>query len=241
MIVLINIKISEKMKIGAVIVAEGRGERFGGNVKKQFYPLKGKPIIVWALDTFDKSDRIAELIVVVEKEDREFFLKKILSKYRFSKNITLVDGGRMRQDSVFNGVMSISKDVDIVVIHDGVRPFVSNEIVDNVIDESIKEGAAIAAIKENDTTISSRGEYIENFFDRNSIYRVQTPQAFKRELIVKGLDKAYKDGFYGTDDSSLITRIGKMVKIVEGSSDNIKITSRDDLYIAERILENLRK
>jgi len=241
LIVLFSIKIDEKMKIGAVIVAAGKGERFGENIKKQFYPLKGKPIIVWTLNTFDKIDRIGELIIVVEKEDKEFFLKEILNKYQFSKNIRLAEGGNMRQDSVFNGIMSTSEDVNIIVIHDGVRPFVSHEIINNVIDESIREGAAIAAIKENDTTVSSIGGYIESFFDRNSIYRVQTPQAFKRELIIKGLNKAYKNGFYGTDDSSLITRMGKKVKIVEGSSKNIKITSRDDLYIAERILENLRK
>jgi len=241
LIVLFSIKIDEKMKIGAVIVAAGKGERFGENIKKQFYPLKGKPIIVWTLNTFDKIDRIGELIIVVEKEDKEFFLKEILSKYQFSKNIRLAEGGNMRQDSVFNGVMSISKDVNIIVIHDGVRPFVSHEIIDNVIDGTIREGAAIAAIKENDTTVSSIGGYIESFFDRDSIYRVQTPQAFKRELIIKGLNKAYKNGFCGTDDSSLITRMGKKVMMVEGSSENIKITSRDDLYIAEKILENLRK
>ncbi len=229
---------NEKVKIAAVIVAAGKGRRFRKNIKKQYYPIKGKQIIVWTINAFDRNNRIDEIIIVVEKRDKEYFFKEILERFHFSKNIRLAEGGPMRQDSVYNGIKSISEDIDIVMVHDGVRPFVSDEIINKVIDESIKEGAVITAVKQNDTAIYAKGGYIEEFIDREFVYRVQTPQAFRREMIIRGFEKAYEDGFYGTDESSLIVRMGKKVKIVEGSLDNIKITSQEDLNIADKILKN---
>ena len=228
----------KKTRVSAVIVAAGKGKRFSGGIKKQFYPVKGKPIIVWTINAFVKNKRVDDIIIVLEKEDKGYFSKEILGRFQFSKDIRLVDGGPMRQDSAYNGITSVTEDTDIILIHDGARPFVKGEIIEKVIDESIKEGAAVAAVKQNDTTIYSEGGYIKNFINREFVYGVQTPQAFRRELIMKGFQKAYEDKFYGTDDSSLVVRMGKKVKIVEGSIDNIKITSRDDIYIAEKILEN---
>ena len=227
------------MRIAAVIVAAGRGKRFEESIKKQFFPLKGKPIIVWTLEVFDRQERIDELILVIEKEDKGFVIEEILNKYHFKKDIRLAEGGKMRQDSVYSGIVSTSEDIDIVLIHDGVRPLIRSDIIEKVIEETIKEGAVIVAVKESDTTVLSKESFIESFLDRDSIYRVQTPQSFRRGLIMKGLTQAYKDNFYGTDDSSLVIRLGEKVKIVEGTPYNIKITSRDDIYFAERILEDL--
>ncbi len=228
------------MKIVAIIVGAGKGKRFGGDIKKQFFLLNGKPLIVRTIEVFDKINEIDELFIVIDIEDKEYILNKILKEYKFSKNITLVDGGKFRQDSVYNGIMSTPDDTDIVVIHDGVRPLVSEEIVKKVIDEAIREGAVITAVKENLTTVSSQNGYIVAHFDRELLYRVQTPQAFKKDLIVKGLEQAYQDGYYGYDESSLLVRLGIRVKIVEGSLDNIKITSPDDLFVAEKILKKIK-
>jgi len=230
-----------KVKITAVIAAAGKGRRFNGSIKKQFYPIKGKQLIIWTLDAFDRNERVDGILIVLEKGDEEYFSKGILSKYQFSKNIRLVGGGPQRQDSVYNGITSVPEDTDIILIHDGARPFISSEIIERVIDGAIKEGAAIAAVKQNDTTVFENGGFIKDFIDREIIYRVQTPQGFRKDLILKAFQKAYKDGFYGTDESSLVVRMGEKVKIVEGSYNNIKITSQDDLYIAEKILENIAK
>jgi len=233
--------LNERVKITAVIAAAGKGKRFVGSIKKQFYPIKGKQLIAWTLDVFDRNARVDEIVVILEKGDEEYFSKEILGRYQFSKNIRLVEGGQERQDSVYNGIMSVSEDTDIILIHDGARAFISSEIIGMVIDGAIEEGAAIAAVKQNDTTVFENGGFIKDFIDREFIYRVQTPQGFRKDLIIKAFQKAYKDGFYGTDESSLVVRMGEKVKIVEGSYNNIKVTSQDDLYMAERILENIAK
>ena len=225
------------MKVGAVIVAAGMGKRFGGSVKKQYYNIHKKPVMVWTLHAFDRQQKIDELILVINSDDREHVSDEIICKYPFSKPVKIVNGGDKRQDSVYNGVKAASDYIDIILVQDGVRPFVSSELIDTVIEAAYDEGAAICAIQENHTAIMSKDGYVDKYLDRNSLYKLQTPQGFRKDLLLRGMEKAYSDNYLGTDDSSLIVRMGEKVKIVKGTADNIKITSKEDIIIAEKILE----
>ncbi|MFC1558882.1 2-C-methyl-D-erythritol 4-phosphate cytidylyltransferase [candidate division KSB1 bacterium] len=225
------------MKVGAVIVAAGAGKRFGGSVKKQFYYIHKKPVIVWTLHAFERQQKIDELILVVNRDDKQQVYDEIICKYPFSKPAKLVNGGDKRQDSVYKGVKSVSDDIDIILVQDGVRPFVSSELINKVIEAAYDEGAAICAIQENHTAVLSKNGYINEYLDRNSLYKLQTPQGFRKKLILRAMESAYSDNYFGTDDSSLIIRMGEKVKIVMGTADNIKITSKEDIIIAEKILE----
>lgn len=223
------------MSISTVIVAAGEGTRFGTEIKKQFYLLKGRPVVARTMHAFDRHPEINEIILVINKSDKDYAIKELATGGVFKKPVTVIEGGDMRQDSVFNGIKSVSG--DIILIQDGVRPFISREMIDLVINTVRSEGAAICAIRENHTTAVGKNGYIHQYLDRNRLFRLQTPQGFKTELIKRALEKAYSDNYSGTDDSSLVVRIGEKVKIVEGSPDNIKITSREDIVIAEKIIE----
>lgn len=220
----------------AIIPASGLGRRLSRGTGKAFVPLLGKPLIVFTLYPFELSDSIDEIVLVVGKEDIPR-AEQIIKDYEIKKVNRIVAGGKERQDSVWNGLRAISPDTELVVIHDGARPLVSAKIIEDSIKTAREYGAAIAAIPVTDTIkTSSDGRMVESTLDRSKLYAIQTPQTFKREIIIAAYEHAYAEGFYGTDDASLVERMGFPVALVAGSHENIKITTPTDIQIAEAIM-----
>jgi 2-C-methyl-D-erythritol 4-phosphate cytidylyltransferase len=226
------------VNVSAIIVAAGKGIRMNDPVRKQYHLLAGRPIIVHALSVFDNCELIDEIFLVVPKEDLAFCRKQIVTPANLSKKIILVPGGPKRQDSVFNGLLTIKDKNGIVVVHDGVRPLLIRENLEACIHEAKISGACIVGIPAHDTLkrVNSTGIIVETL-ERDTVWLAQTPQAFRYDLIRKAHENAQQQGYGGTDDASLVERLGVAVKVINGSRSNIKITSREDLELARTMLE----
>lgn len=219
-----------------IIVSAGKGTRMKADINKQFLKIGDKEVIAHTIDKFYDNKNIGEIIVVIREDEKEFFEKNIINKYGY-KNIKIAFGGAERQDSVYNGLKKIEKDCEIVLIHDGARPFVTNEIIEKSIICGKEYKSAIVGVPVKDTIkIVNKNNDVCNTPNRDTLWSIQTPQVFDYSLIMKAYEKASKDGYYGTDDSMLMEYLGYNVKVVEGSYNNIKITTPEDLKIAEEIL-----
>ncbi len=233
-----------KTKNIAIIVAGGKGKRMNADISKQFLPIGGKAIIVHTIEKFEKCEFI-DLIVVVSEKDGINYFKKIIDENNFKKTEFVIEGGKERQYSVFNALLflrdnKISNENDIILIHDGVRPFVKYEEIKNVIKclENSQYDGCVLGVKTKDTIkeCDSNG-VVKNTPDRKSLWNAATPQAFRYSVIMKAYEKAFRDDFIGTDDSSLAERNKAVIKMIEGSYENIKITTKDDLMAAESFIK----
>ena len=222
---------------GVVIVAAGTGSRMKMEINKQFIKLNEKEIIAYTIEKFYKHKNIQDIVVVIKEEEAEFFKENILKKYKF-KNIKIAYGGNERQDSVYNGLKLLDNKCDTVLIHDGARPFVSGYTIDKSIEEVKKHKAVVVGVRVKDTikVINDKNDIIDTP-DRSKLWAVQTPQTFDYNILLKSYEDAFKNGFYGTDDAMLVERIGYKVKMVEGSYNNIKITTQEDINIGTQILK----
>lgn len=221
------------MKVAAIIVAAGEGRRFG--TTKQFALLAGRPVVDWAIEALATHPQIDELIIVLPDESRADEIKAQWPKVK-----AVVKGGKQRQDSVSRGLEAISPEMEIVLVHDGVRPLVSAELITRIIEATQKEGAAVPAVPIEDTVKMIDGEFIVRTVNREQLVRVQTPQGFKKNLLQRAFCQAQEDGYYASDEASLIERIGGRVKIIPGERKNIKITTPEDLKMAEVWLNESR-
>lgn len=222
--------------ISAVIVAGGKGKRMNTDINKQYIEIDGIPVLARTLSPFQDCGLVDEIVLVVCKEDIIYCKQNIVDVYGLDKVKIIVSGGAQRQNSVYNGLLGVDKQCDIVLIHDGARPFIT---VDNITDSIIaakEHGAAGLAVRVKDTvkTADNKG-FITGTVDRERLWFIQTPQTFKYEIIKRAHEKAIEDGFIGTDDAMLVERIGQRVVLVEGSYNNIKITTQEDLVNAETI------
>ncbi len=222
--------------ISAIIVAAGKGIRMNNTVRKQYLLLAERPILSHTLSAFDACNLINKIFLVVPEQDFEFCHKNILSPLKLQKKVRLVSGGTERQNSVYNGLLSIDAG-SMVVIHDGVRPFINSEQLTACINGAKEHGACILGIPAYDTVKSiNRSGYIDKTLERNAIWLAQTPQVFKYDLIIKAHEHAKQEGFTGTDDAMLVERLGINVRIIRGNRYNIKITTAEDLLLAKAIL-----
>jgi len=226
------------MKADVVIVSAGKGQRMMEGRKKQFLSLAGKPILVHTLDRFESCPLIHSILLVVGQEDLDYCLKEIAEKYQYRKISKILPGGKQRQDSVKNGIDALPGDVDIVAIHDGVRPFVTQEMIEESIRSAERFGAVVLAmpVKETIKMAHSDGTVLKTL-DRESLWQIQTPQTFQVNVIKEAFQKAAEDGFIGTDDASLVERLGIKVFLLPGSYTNIKITTPEDLMLAKLFLQ----
>jgi 2-C-methyl-D-erythritol 4-phosphate cytidylyltransferase len=230
------------MKTSVIIVAAGSGKRMNSKIAKQFIELKGRPILSYTIESFAKSEYISEIIIVTGKDDISFVETEIAEPYGKSKVKAVVQGGSERQYSVQNGLNAVSDDIDIIMVHDGVRPFIDNTCIKNLIDCADKFGGCVLGVPVKDTIKICDGENtITATPERKTLWAAQTPQCFKAEIIKNAYKSAFDDGFLGTDDASLAERIGIKLKMVEGSYDNIKITTPEDIFVGERILQKQDK
>ncbi len=228
------------MKADAVIVSAGKGLRFAEGKKKQFYFLGGKPILARTLDKFETCPLIRSIRLVVGQEDMDYCLKEIIEKYKFQKVSRIVPGGKRRQESVRNGIGALQNDADIVAIHDGVRPFVTQVMIEDSIHSAVHYGAVVVAVPVKETIkMSNPDGTVLHTLDRESLWQIQTPQTFKVNVIKDAYDRATKEGFVGTDDASLVERLGVKVHILPGSYTNIKITTPEDLLLANLFLKKI--
>jgi 2-C-methyl-D-erythritol 4-phosphate cytidylyltransferase len=233
------------MKVEALIVSAGKGHRFTeeksarpDHGKKQFHLLAEKPILAHTLDKFETCLLIHSILLVVGQEDMDYCLKEIIEKYQYKKISQIIPGGKRRQDSVRNGIEALSKDSEIVVIHDGVRPFVTKEMIEDSIRSAIRFGAVVLAMPVKETIkIAKPDGTVLKTLDREFLWQIQTPQTFQVNVIKEAYHKAAEDGFAGTDDASLVERLGIKVHMLPGSYTNIKITTPEDLILANLFLE----
>lgn len=221
---------------GVVIVAAGTGSRMNMGINKQFIKLEGKEIIAYTIEKFYNNSNIEDIVVVVKEDESEFFKKEILDKYNF-KNVKIAYGGKERQDSVYNGLKLLDEKCDVVLIHDGARPFVSDKIIDKSIEEAKEHKAIVVGVPVKDTIkVIDNDKNIVDTPNRSVLWAVQTPQTFDYNILIDAYKDAFKNKFYGTDDAMLVERIGYKVKMLEGSYNNIKITTQEDLNIGSQIL-----
>lgn len=228
------------MSVEAVIPAGGSGTRMGTGSSKQYLNLAGLPLLARTLRVFQDLKEITGITLVVPGEDIEFVRKAITDPYGFSKVQRIVAGGRERQDSVRNGLLALEHDAageDVVVIHDAVRPLISGELVRMSIEACRRHGAVTLGVPVKDTIkyVEADG-VIRETMNRERLWLTQTPQTFRKTVILEAYRKAYEEGFQGTDDASLVERNGVPVRMIRGSYDNIKITTPEDLAYAEHVL-----
>ena len=224
-----------------VIVSAGRGSRMKADINKQFLKLKGKEVIAHTIDKFYNNKNIDEIVVVVKEDEADFFRRNIIDKYGY-KNIKIAFGGKERQDSVFNGLKAVNERCDIVLIHDGARRFVTDEIIKNSIECAKKNKCVIVGVPVKDTIkIINKDNEVCDTPNRSTLWSIQTPQVFEYLSIIKAHKIAKEKSYYGTDDSMLMEYLGYNVKVIEGSYNNIKITTPEDLKIGEEILNENKK
>ncbi|GLC89992.1 2-C-methyl-D-erythritol 4-phosphate cytidylyltransferase [Lysinibacillus piscis] len=222
------------MQYEVVLPAAGSGKRMGAGQNKLFLYLLGKPILAHTLEVFERDDRCTGIWLAVKPEERAF-IERMLVEYGITKVKGLPDGGAERQHSVHSCLKAMEQ-VSIVLVHDAARPFITHDIIAHLVESAHDYGAAIAGVRAKDTMKKVSNGIIEETVDRESLWMVQTPQAFRFELIVEAEDVAEKVGFLGTDEAMLMERLGHEVRIVESSYENVKITTQEDLVFGEAIL-----
>ncbi len=226
------------MKSVAIIAAGGFGKRMVSETLKQYLLLSGKPILAHTLSTFEEALSIAAIIVVVPQKEIDYVKREIVDTYGISKVRDIIAGGKERQDSVRKGIEVVDGDTDIVVIHDGARPFVTVELIDLSVERALEEGAVTLGVPVKDTVknVNQKG-IITKTLDRDAIWLTQTPQAFRREIIQEAYKRALENNDRATDDSCLVEKMGIEVRMISGSYDNIKITTKEDMILGETLLK----
>jgi len=223
-------------KIAVIVAAAGKGTRLGSQVPKQYLKIAGEPVILKTLKAFESLDAI-DHIYIVTNEQYVDHCQQIVDDNGIDKVDAIVKGGRERQDSVYNAIQEINRrrpGVSYVLIHDGARPFVSRDVIINVIKAMMEKDAAVACVAMKDS-IRRIGDEGSCSVDRSDYFSVQTPQGFKKSVLIEAYDKALKEGYYGTDDASLVERAGHKIELVEGDYQNIKITTKEDLPMENRV------
>ena len=225
-------------RVVALVPAAGLGLRMGGTVRKQYRSLGGVPLVVHSLRTLQSSPLIDTIVLAVPLPDIDYARSDVVERHRIAKVSNIVAGGGERQDSVRNALSMVEKSVEIVVVHDAVRPFLTETMLVDVIAAARKTGAAIVALPMRDTVKQVRGDYIiEQTIDRRPLWLAQTPQAFRRDWLQEAHQKAYDERVVATDDAYLVERLGHPVSVVEGTGENIKVTRPEDMILANAIHE----
>ena len=227
------------MRTTAIVLAAGQGKRMGSDVHKQYLLLRDKPVIYYALKAFEDS-RIDDIVLVVGAGEETFCRNEILDRYGFRKIKAIVEGGRERYHSVENGIQAICWSCDYILIHDGARPFVEEAILTRVYETVQKTKACVAAMPVKDTIkIADEEGCVQSTPDRSFIWMVQTPQVFERSLITRAYSELMRQSYIKvTDDATVVEQVlGTKIKLVEGSYENIKITTPEDMEIARIFLE----
>ena len=222
-------------RVGAVVPAAGRGERFGGGTPKALIPLHGRPLLQYSLEVLQSVDEV-EMIVVAAPSGAVDAVRRLAQTAGLGKVIAVVAGGADRQASVARGLEALPPGPGLVLVHDGARPFLPPALVRDVVAAAARDGGAVAAVPVDDTIKSGDQGWVETTLDRSRLFRIQTPQAFRRAILEEAHRAAAHEGFHGTDDSALVERMGQRVRLVPGTATNLKVTLPEDLALAEALL-----
>ncbi len=223
--------------ISAIILAGGKGKRMNSSISKQFIEIKGKPIIYYTIKKFNENKKVDNIVVVLSQEEIEYFKENILNKYKLKVD-KIVIGGAERQDSVYNGLKSLENSgTDIVLIHDGARPFISDRIIDDGIEYATIYGACAPGVMPKDTIkIKGRSNFSIDTPNRETLVAIQTPQIFKFREILECHKKVKIDKVVVTDDTMVVERYGNKVYLYDGEYTNIKVTTPEDLILGEKLI-----
>ncbi len=226
-------------EVAAIIAAAGSGQRMGNATPKQFLPLAGKPVLAHTLDIFESDPLINRIILVVNEGDIDYCQREIIYHYGFSKIVEVVPGGAERQYSVANALRTVPPEVAVVAVHDGARPFLAPAVLKRAVEAALSGQAVVVAVPVKDTIkIAGADQYITGTPDRRQLWAVQTPQVFPRQILESAYRQAFAEQFLATDDATLVERAGYPVLIVEGTYRNFKITTPEDLLLAEALLKD---
>ncbi len=224
------------MNICAIVLAAGSGKRMNIDANKVFLKFEEQSAVIRCLKTFEHTNLFSQIIVVCKKEEEEIVRKKAHKYLKSTKHISFCEGGAERQYSVENSLELLDENIDIVLIHDAARCFVTEDIIRNCVASTIRYGSGVAAIPATDTIKRSKDGIVTETLPRQELMCVQTPQTFKKDVVVKAYHHAKKEQFLGTDDASLVERLGYEVRLVNGSKNNIKLTTNHDIEEGERIV-----
>ena len=222
------------MKRYAIIVAGGKGLRMGGELPKQFIPIEGRPVLMRTLDTFHACDESIQIILVLPRDHQDYW-RELCAQYQFVVPHRIADGGATRFHSVQNGLSLVDAPESLVAVHDGVRPFVSHEVISRCYAEAEAHGAVVPVIPVVETVRQLTGEGSVTV-DRNAYRLVQTPQTFRATLLRRAYEQPYTDAF--TDDASVVEALGEAVTLVDGNRENIKLTTPFDLIVAKALIDS---
>ena len=228
------------MKISAIVPAAGAGERMGASVRKQFLLLQGQPIFLYTIRRLAASPLIGEIVLAAPRGDLEQ-VADMVAGAGLGLPVKIAPGGSARQESVASGMGYTDPSAELILVHDGVRPFVSAELVAKVAAAAEKTGAAVAGCRARDTLKRSRDGRLGETIPRDDAVHIQTPQCFRRAILIQALEAAEREGFSATDESSLVQRLGMDVAVVEAPFWNIKITTAEDMVLAEALAKRLEE
>ncbi|GKU84921.1 2-C-methyl-D-erythritol 4-phosphate cytidylyltransferase [Niallia sp. NCCP-28] len=227
------------MAYEVIIPAAGQGKRMQAGKNKLFLTIDDSPIFIHTLQVFEQDSDCTRIWLVINPEEKQQ-MQEWIAKFDIQKIAGLVDGGIERQYSIYNAMKLLGNN-GIVLVHDAARPFINKNQIKQLIEVAKENGAAVLAVPIKDTVKKVSGGIVEATVDRSSLWAIQTPQAFRISILKEAYEQALQDDFFGTDDASLVERLGKEVKIVLGDYDNIKLTTPEDLYFAEAIMQKRKK
>jgi len=221
----------------AIIVAAGAGRRFNGRADKLYLEILGKPLLAYALAAIEGANLVDEAVLVVGADKINYCQERIVERYNCKKVTQVISGGQYRQESVYLGLRALPKETRKVIVHDGGRPLIKSEKIDEVVRACSESAGAISAVPVSDTIKRvNKNLIITGTLDREKLWQAQTPQAFSYNQLLEAHQRAYEHGFIGTDDASVLEAMRQPVKIVEGDYDNIKITTGNDFIVAKALL-----
>jgi 2-C-methyl-D-erythritol 4-phosphate cytidylyltransferase len=227
------------MTYQVILPAAGQGKRMGAGKNKLLLELNGIPVLIHTLMVFERDDACKGIILAINRQDEGEF-QALFKRYHIKKVINLVTGGTERQFSIFNALKTVMSD-GMILVHDAARPLIQIEQIHRLVKRAEETGAAIIGVPAKDTMKTVKDGLVAATVERSSLWAVQTPQAFRISLLREAYEKADRDGFLGTDDASLVERLNHPIAMVEGGYENIKLTTPEDLYIAEAILEKRKR
>lgn len=226
-------------KYTVLIPAAGSGSRMGAGFNKLFLELIDKPILIHTLEVFE-NDPACEGMILSVKEEERVDIGQMIAQFGITKVKMLVEGGAERQQSVA-ACIHAHQLKGIILVHDAARPFIRREVISRLVETADVQGAAIAGVRVKDTMKTASDTIVEGTIDRSTLWSIQTPQAFRYEVLKEASDKAEADGFLGTDESMIVERLGIPVHIVESTYDNVKMTTKEDLLFGEVLLKHRRQ
>lgn len=237
-------KIGRKITVGnqkvcAIVLAAGQGKRMKSSVQKQYMLLKEHPILYYSLKVFEDREEIEKIVLVVGKGEISYCRREIVEKYGFQKVTDIIEGGKERYHSVYEGIKSLKEECDYVLIHDGARPFITGDMIINVIESVKKYGACAVGMPVKDTIkIVNEEDFCVHTPERARVWAMQTPQAFEYKIIKSAYDKLMQKEIMVTDDAMVVEQFMNIpVKLIKGTYENIKITTQEDWKIAEALME----